>query len=133
VQSAAVLQPQRPVTWESQPPPQVVDDGHPSCGLWQLSPAPPFTSVQPYMSQPAGQQAGGGWQVPGESETASIAQTSPDAHWQGFETWPSHGPPCFETHPSGTHPHCLGSKWSPAMHKTSCTQPASMGGQVVEH
>ena len=38
--------PQRPVTTASQPCPQVSEDAHPSCGLWQAKPDPPSGYLQ---------------------------------------------------------------------------------------
>jgi hypothetical protein len=92
---------QYPVTCESHPPPQTVDEGQPSAGLWQLNPAAPVGSVQLYRFHPEGQQPGESSHVPGASTAALPAQTSPDAQVQGFGVRPPHGPPWVETQEVG--------------------------------
>jgi hypothetical protein len=88
---------QRPVTWKSQPPPQVSEEAQASAGLWQLDPVVPFSSLHVYMSQVTGQQRSGS-QVPGMSGIRFATHTRPAAQVHGFCVNPPQGPSSCETH-----------------------------------
>jgi hypothetical protein len=115
---------QRPLTSKSQPPlPQTSEEGQASAGLWQFEPVPPFSSLQLYMSQLAGQQREGS-QVPGTSGILLGTHVSPAAQRHGCCVNPPHGPSSFETHVgvgSGTHWQRVLSKCDPRMQRTFCT------------